>query len=231
MFAHGFTSDRHSRGRFSRIAQGLASVGYTALTFDFAGCGDSGDSVLTLEGQVSDLRAAIRFLRERGYRVSALHGHSLGSLICLHCADEQPTTMILTGAGTDAMYYDWSQLYDDERLNHLKRTGILPAPVDAEHPSRTTVLVSDSMLKAFSQVDQEQLLRPVTCPVLLVHGDDTTDKEEQQLLSHSRRALHFLPRGSRLHLLSGVGHSLLGKMEELVEVEITWLQDAVGTEK
>lgn len=231
VLAHGFTSDRRSRGRFPRIARELAGSGYTALTFDFAGCGDSDDAVLTLEGQVADLRTAVRFLRERGYRVSALHGHSLGSLICLHCADERPATMVLTGAGPGAMHYDWSQLYDGERLKHLERTGILPAPVDVEHPSRDTVLVSGSLLDAFARVDQKRLLRQVSCPVLLMHGDDPTDGEEQQLLAHSRRALPLLPQGSRLHLLHGVGHSLLGRIKELAKAEVEWLKAIVGTKK
>lgn len=66
--------------------------------------------------------------------------------------------------------------------------------------------------------------------MLLVHGDDPADEEEQQLLAHSRRALPLLPQGSRLHLLHGVGHSLLGRIEELVAVEIDWLRTVTGAE-
>lgn len=180
---------------------------------------------------MADLRAAVRYLRERGYRILAFHGHSLGSLICLYCADENPTTMVLTGAGIGPMHYDWSQFYNSERLNHLERTGVLPAPVDVDHPSRTTVLVSSTLLDAFARVDQQRLLEPVSCPVLLVHGDDPADVEEQQLLAHSKRALSLLPYGSRLQLLHGVGHSLLGKIDELVGIELDWLQTIADLNK
>ncbi|MDQ4107094.1 MAG: alpha/beta fold hydrolase, partial [Actinomycetota bacterium] len=63
VLAHGFASDRRSRGRFPYLAQRLVAAGYTALAFDFAGCGESDDTVLTLESQVADLRAAVRYLR------------------------------------------------------------------------------------------------------------------------------------------------------------------------
>ena len=67
VMAHGFASDRHSRGRFPRIAAALAGAGLASLAFDFAGCGESDDDVLTLDHQIDDLHAAIAHARSLGY--------------------------------------------------------------------------------------------------------------------------------------------------------------------
>ncbi|MGD0996906.1 MAG: alpha/beta fold hydrolase, partial [Thermoleophilia bacterium] len=83
VMAHGFASDRGSRGRFPAIAAALATAGHASLAFDFAGCGESDDDVLTLDHQIDDLHAAIAHAHSLGYERLALHGHSLGGRVCL----------------------------------------------------------------------------------------------------------------------------------------------------
>ncbi|MGH2725997.1 MAG: alpha/beta fold hydrolase, partial [Actinomycetota bacterium] len=63
---HGFTGDRHEDGRFDRLAEALNADGFTVLAFDFAGSGESDDVPLTVAGEVEDLKAALRFVREQG---------------------------------------------------------------------------------------------------------------------------------------------------------------------
>ncbi len=68
VMAHGFMSDKSSRGRFGRIARSLNEVGYSALAFDFSGCGASDDESLTRAKLEDDLRCAIGYVRSRGFR-------------------------------------------------------------------------------------------------------------------------------------------------------------------
>ncbi|HXF27114.1 MAG TPA: alpha/beta fold hydrolase, partial [Bryobacteraceae bacterium] len=81
VMAHGFTSDRRSRGCFGRLANALAEDGHNSLRFDFSGCGESDDDTLTMAKQVDDLQAALAFVESEGFRHIALYGHSLGGLI------------------------------------------------------------------------------------------------------------------------------------------------------
>ncbi len=220
VLCHGFTSDRHSRGRFPAVAQALAARSISSLAFDFAGCGDSDDDVLTLDGQVADLRAVLSWVRRQGYRRLGVYGHSLGGLVALLAARVQVQALAVSGAPTGPMHYDWQALYGIESMVHLERDGVLTLP---SQRSSGTVLVARSMLEAFAEIDQATLLAAVRCPVLLMHGGDSNDSEEQQLLAHTRRGLPLLPPGSHLHVVAGAGHSFQNHVDELVDVVVSRL--------
>jgi len=64
---------------FARL---LAEHGYTALTFDFRGVGQS-QGVLRYGDLGMDVRAANQFLRERGYRQIVCAGASMGGTACI----------------------------------------------------------------------------------------------------------------------------------------------------
>jgi pimeloyl-ACP methyl ester carboxylesterase len=213
VMAHGFCSDRHSRGRFDRLATDFSTLGYDVLTFDFSGCGESDDDVITAEHEVEDLRAVIDFVRGQGYRRVALHGHSLGGSICLQAYDDGIETMLLTGTATDAMHYDWTDFYGAERMAELNETGQLR---DGRH------VITWETLRAFDQRDQATLLASIKCPVLLVHGGNPDDGEEQELLSRSRKGIALLPPESRLEVIDGAGHSLKNHMTELSALARGW---------
>ncbi|GAB3907884.1 hypothetical protein GCM10029964_106780 [Kibdelosporangium lantanae] len=207
--AHGFCSDRHSRGRFDRLARDFTGIGLSVVTFDFSGCGESDDDVITLAHEVEDLRAVIAYVRAEGATDIALHGHSLGGSVCLSAYDEGITTIVTTGGATGAMHYDWTQIYTVEQLQEITRSGFTQ---DGRH------VISQQTLDDFAQRDQHALLDPVKAPILLIHGD--SDPEERQLLALSRQAT--LPPGSRLEVVEGAGHSFDGHMDEVSALALDW---------
>lgn len=225
VMAHGFTSDKSSRGRFDHIARCLNEVGYSALAFDFSGCGESDNDSLTVAKQVDDLRAAIAYVKSRGFQRIALWGHSLGGRICLQAYTPEVVTMVLTGPGTGPMHYNWEEHFSPEQLGELAKRGRFIERLE-EGPRRQLVIEAQ-MLKDFAEVDQEQLLTGVKCPALIIHGDD--DEEERQLLALSRRGLRYLPQGSRLEVIHGAGHSFLGHLERVVELGRSWLIEHAPT--
>lgn len=77
-------TDQRSWQPFARL---LAERGYTALTFDFRGRGDSGGK---LEQSLLpyDMQAAIQLLTDRGYRQIACIGASMGGTTCMRAALE-----------------------------------------------------------------------------------------------------------------------------------------------
>ena len=145
IMCHGFTSNRSSRGRFDRFAKTFYAQGFAVLKFDFSGCGESDDDSLTLAKQVDDLEAAVSYVKSLGYKRLVLYGHSLGSLVCLHAYQPQVDTMVLTGAGTGPMFFNWEKEFTSEQLHEMREKGYLTEP-NSRLPSGR-VIIEEQMLK------------------------------------------------------------------------------------
>ncbi|MBS4538966.1 alpha/beta fold hydrolase [Clostridium sp. D2Q-11] len=218
IMAHGFTSNKASRGRFDKLAEALNKAGYDALAIDFSGCGESDDDFLTVEKEVDDLNSAIQFVKSKGYERIALYGHSLGSLICLKCYSNEIVTMVLSGALTGPMKYNWDEFYTKEQMQELEEKGYLTEHTPKE--VRKKVLVDKQILKDFEMINQENLLRDVNCPVLIIHGNN--DEEEKQLYERSKSAMTLLSNDSKLKVIDGADHSFLEHFRILVVLTIDW---------
>ena len=220
VMAHGFCANKSSRGRFDRLGPALAEAGIAALAFDFAGCGESDDDTLVIAKQAEDVAAAVAFMVERGTAPVALHGHSLGARACLQAALPGVVTMVLTGAGTGPVRYDWARFFSTEQLADFEAKGETSMIVDDGW--RHAVRVERRLIEDFEEVDQAQLLGRVRCPVLLIHGGSTMDEEERMLLAQSRRGLPLLPKGSRLEVIEGVGHGLDERYDDVIRLAVDW---------
>jgi len=218
ILAHGFTSDKTALGRFVQLSEVLNGSGYNVLAFDFAGCGESEPDILAAHKMVDDLQSAIAYVKGRNCRKIALYGHSLGGLICLKCPSPEVLTMVLSGASTDRMYYDWSEYYSSDQLEEMEKKGYLRAD-DRTGRER---LIGKQMLKDFEEVNQEELLKNVRCPVLLLHGNDPKDEEEHQLRERSERGIHLLPAGSSLEIIEGADHTFMDHWEQVMTRAKEW---------
>lgn len=88
VLSHGFTA---SKATMDLLAAYLAGRGYGCLTFDFRGhkLGGSTGELRSMEDAVDDLRAAVKFARERFERTECvLVGHSMGALASFAVAAE-----------------------------------------------------------------------------------------------------------------------------------------------
>ncbi len=227
IMTHGFASDRLSRGRFPLIAAALAGAGFASLAFDFGGCGESDDDVLTMAGQLDDLQAAIAFAGSLGFAPVGLHGHSLGGRVCLKAAPPQAATIATTGAPIGPMRYDPHDYFTAAQMDELSRTGKVTMP-QAGDRLRTQVVAGAGLLNDLVTGDQDALLGGVRCPVLLIDGDG--DDEERQALAHARQGLPLLPSGSRVELIPGSPHNLEGHLDQAVALLLAWFAEhlAVG---
>lgn len=92
IFAHMFPSDQTSWTAFARE---VAATGIAALTFDFRGYGETGDSreVPKID---RDLSAAVRFLKARDYPQVYLVGASMGGTAALKVAVAESVAGVVT---------------------------------------------------------------------------------------------------------------------------------------
>lgn len=204
IMAHGFVNNRSSQGRFEQVAERLNEASYNVLKFDFSGCGESDDDIIELDKEVEDLLSAVEFVKEKGFKNIALFGNSLGGLVCLKAYSSDISTMVLTGPITDSMNYDWGKFY-------------LTMGSEEEEIRK----ISQDMLDAFSEIDQEEILQGIDCPVLIIHGD--RGEEEKELLDRSKKALKILPNSSKLKVVEDAAHGIREQYHIVVELTVDWL--------
>jgi pimeloyl-ACP methyl ester carboxylesterase len=219
--AHGFAGEKTSKGRFTRLGEELSPLGYNVFSFDFAGCGESDDTLLTSAQQVDDFRAAIAYARSRGMTRIALVGNSMGSYIALRVYTREIETMLLLAALTGPTQYDWAAFYSPEQMREWRETGRVTMTRDEPYFRRT--IVDGKLLDECGSFDQRELLQPVRCPVLIIHGDG--DEEERKLLAQSRKGIEMLPADSRLVVLPGANHRMEGRLDDIVKLAKEWFRE------
>lgn len=220
IMAHGFTSDKSSQGRFDLVAKALNDNGIDAFAFDFSGCGESDETLMTASKQVEDLKCVIDYIKAKGYDQIGLFGNSLGTLICLRCYEESIKTMVLMGALTHAMYYNWHEEFTKEQMTSLKEKWVITL-TDSESRQRQ---LGQEMLNDFENIDQEKLLSAVQCPVFIIHGNHPADEEELKLLEHSKNGMTFLPKASKLHVIDGAKHGCSEYIDEVSKLTSDWFK-------
>jgi len=70
-------------------------------------------------------------------------------------------------------------------------------------------------------VNQKELLSKIKMPVLILHGD----KDDKVPLETSKKAIKFLPKGSKLEVLEGAGHDLEENYDKVIRLTINWFKN------
>jgi pimeloyl-ACP methyl ester carboxylesterase len=219
IMAHGFLNDKSSNGRFDRLSASLNSIGYDTLAFDFSGCGESDTDPITSENQVDDLNCAMRYVLSQGYKKIGLFGNSFGTLACLRCYNLEIMTMILTGALTDSMKYNWNEFFTTEQLNELDGKGFFYYRTSSDRKDNKIV---KQTLFDFEQINQKELVGNVKCPVLIIHGNNNNDSEELELLKRSKTAIELMSNNSKLEIIEGAKHGLRNEWDKVIDMTCKW---------
>jgi pimeloyl-ACP methyl ester carboxylesterase len=214
----GFTGDKSMDGRFDKIAEKFCEAGYGVIAYDYCGCGESDDEILTPENAVHDLHSVIEYAQNRGYSNIGLFGQSYGALVSLRAYSQDISSIVLVGALTGIMKYDWNDHYSEKEMEELKRTGYMMIKKNSK--TRDIVIISRELLEDFEQINQESLLRKVKCPVLIIHGDK--GKEEKMLSKISGEGINYLPRGSKIEIVEGADHKFNDHINEIIDLAVKW---------
>jgi alpha/beta superfamily hydrolase len=91
-----YGADQTTWQPFARV---LAERGYTALTFDFRGVGQS-EGKLLYGDLAKDVNAAVQFLQQLGYKKTVCIGASMGGTACIQAAQSHAFTGLIILAST-----------------------------------------------------------------------------------------------------------------------------------
>ncbi len=171
IFFHGFTGDRmESHWIFIKCARALAGEGIASLRFDFYGSGESEGTFheATLQGEISDARAAVRFIeRQKGIDPGRLGlcGLSLGGCVaaCTARAAKARALVLWSAVAHPAILQKLSVKLGKPSPNH---------PGAFEYDARE---ISARFLEDAARVDPLGALRRFRAPTLILHpGKDTS---------------------------------------------------------
>ncbi|MEG2239465.1 MAG: alpha/beta fold hydrolase [Alistipes sp.] len=177
---------------FIYLAEGLEQSGIASLRYDKRGVGASHLDLLkamengVFEDYINDATAAVNYLKAQGFKKIFLIGHSEGSLIALCVARHTPAVtgvVSLAGAGytldeiiqlqlaAQLATTDLSLLLTATSILHSLKQGILvkeypPVLAGLFNPSVQPFLISQL------KYNPQQVIRAVTCPVLIINGDN-----------------------------------------------------------
>ena len=220
VMCHGYSSDKSMEGRAQTLANKLTSSGFSCFAFDFSGCGESEDDSLSITKEIEDLHSAVNYVKSLGYKKIALYGHSLGALICLMAYSPEIITMVLSGALTDTIIQEVKTHYSQEQINELMEKGQISLSV--KNPLRDSLVIDKQMLADLEELNQEQVLSKVKCPVLIIHGN--TGPDELMLLTKTQNGIRFLPAGSKIKIINGAGHNFDNHIETLTKLTNDWFK-------
>jgi fermentation-respiration switch protein FrsA (DUF1100 family) len=199
---HGFTGQHiESAFVFTRLARELCDAGIAALRFDFRGSGDSEGvfSEVTIEREVEDARAALRWLRARpdlDSRRIGLLGCSLGSTVAMLTAGEERGLRALCLWATLARPASRFPMPTGADRAALRANGF----VDHDHEGFPVGL---AFYQSAARVDPAAAMARYRGPLLCVHGErDYLPLEEPQLVldrtAAESKSLHVVPDGEHV---------------------------------
>jgi pimeloyl-ACP methyl ester carboxylesterase len=219
IMSHGFASDQNSGGgRFKKLANELNKFGISALSFDFSGCGESDDDTLALDKFMDDLKCAISYAKSLGFKKIALFAHSLGGFISLKCFSKEIITMVLLGPLTGARDFRGEKYNTPEQLQDIKEKGCFT--MIKKNALRKEMIVEEQLNIDLALVKQEELLKNVDCPVLIMHGNN--GENELELYERSKKAITLLSKESKLEIIDGANHSFIDQYDTVLKLTTDW---------
>lgn len=220
VMSHGFTGNKEEWGKFTRIAEKFNSAGFTVLAFDFSGCGESEDDSITIQKEVDDLNSAIDYVKSRGAERVGLFGLSQGGLITLETYKKRQdgvSAIVLLAPLTDAIPDYRHQKFSQTQRENLEKKGYTVRT--RKKGERDRFVIPNKLIERKENLDQDELVSGVECPVLFIHGaEDSTVP-----LEHSEGAVKNLNKAEIQKIEDD--HYFEESVDEVAKLSERWFKE------
>jgi uncharacterized protein len=211
VFFHGFTGDRmESHWIFVKCARALARRGIASLRFDFYGSGESEGQFgeVTLQGEISDARAAVEFFRKQ----NGIDGQHLG--LCGLSLGGAVAACVAASVRAQALVL-WAAL---AHTAHLRELALRTTPIPGGDGAReyNAHRVSSRFLDHIEKIQPLKSIGRFNGPTLIIHPE----KDEYLSLTHAED--YFQASGASLRekvIVYGADHTF---------TSIVWESDVIG---
>lgn len=209
ILTHGFTSNK-DRPRFIKTAEAFVREGFAFLRYDLGGSGESDEAPVTVENQVKDVKAAIKYVRNRGYKKIGLIGASLGGSASVKAYDEGIGPIVLWSsviAPKNSLKYGNKKELEEKGFTLFRREG-------------RVYTLPKQYFNERKNFNQKAVLSKIKSPVLMIYGSEDSTIP----IKDYKNALEFLSKSSKLKIIKGSGHNLEENLKELIELTLNWFK-------
>lgn len=200
IMVHGYNvaRDDENTGMYS-VAQGLLRRNFSVLLFDLRGSGQSeGDRFSLAWFEQQDVRAAVRFVQERGYQHIGLLGYSMGAAASLlAAADDSAVDAVVE----DSAYASLMEVLDREVPKRSGLPGLFTPGI---------VLLAKLMygIDAAAVRPAEAAARLAPRPLLVIHGGaDTLIPVDSATRIWNARYGPGTPDPATYYIVAGAAHT------------------------
>lgn len=209
---HGLHADKEEGGFYTKLAEKLTEIGISSFRFDFRACGESEGTWedYDIKGMVSDLRYAIKFLKEKGYKEIGIIASSLGgSISIIYCEEETVIFLCLLNPLLNynnlinpqnewgKKWFKWNEL---EEIGYIKYKEIKLGP---------------RFYQDIKEINLPSKLNKINCPVIIIHGNN----DQKIPITDSLKYYKLFGGRSNLVTIDGADHGFNG-FEDQVNKEI-----------
>jgi len=222
IMCHGFTGrKRNPRDKkLVKAAETFCKNGFAVLMFDFRGSGKSeGDFAdVTVRSEVSDLKAAIGFMRNKGYGKTGLLGFSLGGAVCIVGQCNHVKAMALWSPVTNLKGTFLESFLANKNVRKSNEGAFV-----VFRDGKREFKIGKGFWKDVETMDIRKYLKRTACPTLILHGN----KDRVVPLRHSGYAVKTMKNAiKKLEVIKGAGHDFSRPRDEkrIIESSLSWFE-------
>ena len=133
--------------------------------------------------------------------------------------------MVLLGPQTGPRDFRGENYNTQEQLQELKEKGYFT--FIKKNRIREKIIVDEQLNIDLAHINQYEVLKKVTCPILIIHGNN--GENELEGYKNSETGINFLSKESKLEIIDGADHSFIEHYDTVINLTTNWFLNYAQT--